>query len=327
VDTHTLDEVDWRLLHALQIEPRARWVEIAAVVGIDAATAARRWNRLRDDGIAWVTGHSTRGQVALVEIECELSQLNRVSDSLKRNSLITGLDRTSGSRDLLATVVAPGLNELAEFSSAIGGLDGLRSTRLHVATELMIDSSNWRLRALSPADAARVPRARPPRLRARKDISDDLRSSIERLLWRDGRMSVTAIAEQVGFPVQRVADAIATMRQSGELKLRTDIARDFTGWPIYAWYFLEAPAQTLQRVRVSIGVVPEVRLAMTSAGRYNLILAVWLRRIADVTRFEIALETALEGSRIADRAVVLRIERHLSRLVGPDSRASEVIEA
>lgn len=120
---------------------------------------------------------------------------------------------------------------------------------------------------------------------------------------------------------QRIADAISTLRQRGELKLRVDLARGYTGWPIYAWYFVEAPARVVDAARTAITSVPEVRLAMTAASRYNLILAVWLRNLADVNRFEMALETALQGSRIADRAVVLRIAKQMGRIVGPDTRA------
>jgi len=48
---------------------------------------------------------------------------------------------------------------------------------------------------------------------------------------------------------------------------------------------------------------------------------VWLRTLADVNRFEMALENALQGARIADRAVVLRIAKQMGRSVGPDTRA------
>ena len=46
------------------------------------------------------------------------------------------------------------------------------------------------------------------------------------------------------------------------------------------------------------------------------------RRLADLNRLEIALTGALEGSRIADRAVVLNIAKHLGRALGSDGRAS-----
>ncbi|WP_179014408.1 AsnC family transcriptional regulator [Paenarthrobacter ureafaciens] len=46
------DERDLRLLHALQVRPRAPWTALAPVVGADAVTLARRWNVLQDRGLA-----------------------------------------------------------------------------------------------------------------------------------------------------------------------------------------------------------------------------------------------------------------------------------
>ncbi|MET8468928.1 Lrp/AsnC family transcriptional regulator [Streptomyces sp. NPDC006422] len=140
-------------------------------------------------------------------------------------------------------------------------------------------------------------------------------------MWRDGRVPVTTIAERHGFSTQRVADALATLRRNGDLHFRTDLAREVSGWPVYTWYFVEASARTIETVRTSLATVPEVRLAFTSPSRYNLILAVWLRRLADVNRFEMALGSALPDSRIADRSVVLSIRKHMAQLIGPDTRA------
>ena len=131
-------------------------------------------------------------------------------------------------------------------------------------------------------------------------------------------MPVATIAERHGHTPQRVADAIATLRHRGELTFRTNLARAVSGWPVYTWYFVEAPARTIEVARSAFGSVPEVRLAATSPSRYNLILAVWLRRLADVNRFEMALGGALEGARIADRSLVVRIRKHMSQILAPD---------
>lgn len=318
-----LDDTDLRLLHALQIEPRAPWSDLASAVGADAGTLARRWARLSAEGIAWVTGHAIRGQLALLEVEVELSQLNAVANGLQNDPFVVVLDHASGSRDLLALVQAPDLGALSTYAlTRLGGLDGIRSVRTHLANEVLIDASRWRLRALEPEEAGRIRPPRPPRPRASRHVPDELRTALARELWHDGRMSVAELSTRTGFAAQRVADAIATLRASGELTFRVDLARGYTGWPIYTWYFVEAPARVIEAARTAITSVPEVRLAMTAASRYNLILAVWLRNLADVNRFEMALETALQGSRIADRAVVLRIAKQMGRMVSPDTRAS-----
>ena len=44
-----LDEDDLALVEALQRDPRAPWTSVADLVGTNAVTASRRWERLRAD--------------------------------------------------------------------------------------------------------------------------------------------------------------------------------------------------------------------------------------------------------------------------------------
>lgn len=317
-----LDELDRRLLHAVQIEPRATWTALAPLLEVDPGTLSRRWRRLTEDGIAWSTGLTRRlGQPALVEIVCEPTKAEAVMAELVADPRVLTLDYTAGSRDLLALISTDDLPGLADYGlQTLGRLAGVRSTRTHLINDIFIDGSNWRFRALSPAEAARVPPPTAPRSRAPRRVAPELRSAIEQEVWKDGRVAVNAIAEKHGFSPQRVADAIAVLRADGELGFRTDVARALSGWPVSTWYFVEAPARTLELARAALAGVPEIRLAFTSASGFNLILFVWLRNVADVNRFEIALEQALVGARIADRSVVLRLAKHLGRAVGRDTR-------
>jgi DNA-binding Lrp family transcriptional regulator len=317
-----LDDIDQRLLHALQIEPRSSWSDLAPLIGADAATLSRRWSRLHDQGIAWITGYRPPQHAALIEIECAPTQTAVTERELRQDPAVLVLDYCSGSRDLLALVNFDSLASLSDYTlHRLGQLSGISSVRTHLMIEILVEGMNWRLRALTPDEAARVRPARPPRARAAHHVHDDLRRAIEIETWKDGRASVAMIARQHNFSAQRVSDAIATLRRSGHLRFRTDIARAATGWPIYTWYFVEAPASVVLAARTAIAKVPEVRLAFTASSRYNLILAVWLRGLTEVTRFEYALEKALAGARIADRSVVLRISKHLGQIIGEDTRA------
>jgi DNA-binding Lrp family transcriptional regulator len=318
-----LDVIDRRLLHALQIEPRASWQTLAPVVGVDASTLARRWARLEGEGIAWVTGHPTHGQTALLEIECELAHVEAVMRELRSDPWVYVLDFSSGSRDLLVLLLAPDLPSLSEYTvGRLGELAGIRTIRTHLASEVLIDGSSWRLRELEPEEAGRIRAPQAPRPRAARRVPEDVREAIVSAVWEDGRMPVATIAERSGISAQRISDGLATMRQTGAVRFRTDLARAASGWPVYTWYFVDAPSHVLEAAKSTIASVPEVRLAFTAASRHNLVLAVWLRRLADVNRFELALENALPGARIADRAVVMRIAKHMNRAVGPDTRAT-----
>lgn len=316
-----VDELDRRLLHAIQIEPRASWAALAPILGADATTLTRRWHRLRQAGIAWTTGIIAPRQNALIEIVCVPAKGESVVEHLRNDRRVIMLDYTSGSRDLMATVAAHDLPALADYAlHVLGRREGVQSMRLHLANEVLIDGSNWRIRALSDDEAARIPSAGAPRARAPRRIVPELRNAIEEELWKDGRATAKAIADRHSFAPQRVTDAIAVMRETGQLRVRTDVARAYSGWPVSAWYFLEIPAQSLASVRTTIARIPEVRMAVSTASQWNLTLLVWLRNLADVTRFEIALEKVLGGASIADRSVVLRALKHLGREVLPDTR-------
>ena len=314
------DEFDARLVHALQVEPRASWADLAPVVGVDSATLARRWARLRTEGIAWSTGYLEPAQVAIVELDFDRHVTREVAARLQQNPGVFVIDVCSGSRDLLLIVIAPDISTLADFVTG-PDLKGLGAVRTHLVSELLTDGSHWRLRALSPAEVEKIPAPRHPRARAARAIPEDLTAAIAREIWADGRASVATIAAASGFAPQRISDAIAVLRSQGVLRLRTDVARAASGWPIYAWYFVEAPARTIESARARIVAVPEVRLAAVCASRYNLIMAVWLRTLADVNRFELALGNALEGARVGDRSVVLHMMKQVGRPIGTDTRA------
>lgn len=322
-----LDDTDARLLHALQIEPRASWQELAPIVGVDAATLARRWKRLRDEGVAWSTGYSPAGQMALLELECEHGQLQTVAEGLRRDREALVVDFSSGSRDLLVLAQADDLAAMSQYAvDRLGQVAGIRAVRTHLINELLVEAVSWRLRSLSPAEVHRIPPPRPPRPRAAKTVPAELEAALREELAKDGRASVGGIAARTGFGPQRVSDAIATLRAEDRLRFRTDIARTYSDWPIYAWYFIEAPGKVIEVLRKRITTIPEVRLAATTASKYNVILAVWLRRLSDVNRLEIALADAFTGARIADRSVVMRIDKHLGRVIGPDGRAVGLAE-
>ncbi|GAF43051.1 hypothetical protein RW1_005_01600 [Rhodococcus wratislaviensis NBRC 100605] len=78
---------------------------------------------------------------------------------------------------------------------------------------------------------------------------------------------------------------------------------------------MQVPAASINKLRSTLSKLAEVRLAVTTASRYNLVMTLWVRDLADVNRFEALLEKVLAGARIADRAVVIRQAVHLGHIL------------
>ncbi|MDQ4213333.1 Lrp/AsnC family transcriptional regulator [Microbacterium capsulatum] len=321
-----LDPLDRRLLNALQVEPRATWTALAPVVGADPATLSRRWQRLHEDGIAWITGRfggATLPGAAMIEVECAPRRVEETAAALAEDAEVLVLDQTAGSRDLLVTASCGSIDALGEYvTGRIAALPGVRSLRTHPWIDLLLEGGDWRLRALSDQERLALPAVPPPRPRAAATVSAPLREILRYELAVDGRATAAAIGERWSVSPQRVVDAIATLRRSGELRLRTDIARRWSDWPVYAWYFIEAPASIVEQLRTELGRVPQIRLAALTASRYNLMLAVWVRDLAAIHTFEVAFERAAPGARIQDRSLVMRIVKHMGRILDENGQAT-----
>lgn len=319
-----LEPVDLRLIHALQVSPRARWSALAPVVGVDPVTLARRWERLTEAGIAWVAGlpgPPLRGVTAMLEIRCGPATTVTLAEEIAQDAQAFTIDLTSGARDLLVMVTADDMSALSSYvMQRLAGLPAIRSTHTHLMSTVFTEAGQWRLRALSGTEVAAVRRGitvpRPGRARADAALEADLL----RELAYDGRQGVSALTRRLGTGERRVREGLATMLASGRLVIRTDMAKTYSGWPVHAWYFLKVPAASINQVGASLSRINEIRLAVTAIGPYNLVLSVWMRSLADVQGLEVMIEDTLPGVTISDRSAVLRTVKNLGHLLDAAGR-------
>ncbi|MFJ8334841.1 Lrp/AsnC family transcriptional regulator [Streptomyces sp. NPDC094437] len=329
-----LDELDRALVQALQIHPRAPWTLVGEVLGVNAVTAARRWQRLERAGLAWVTAYSRLSDLRIVvtgviEIDADPGHGEDVADLLATHPEVVSVKLTAGGRDLVATVQAAGLEELARFTNALfRATPGVRATRTHVATAIPTEGSRWRLRSLDAAQRARLerelPRAPSPRPGKSPSPLDELDIHLAELLGTDGRMTVPDLAQATGAGFTTVRRRLQTLLDSW-LWLRCDLARPLSGWPLSAVYFASVPAPHLDETVRLLATVPEVRSCSITAGPHNVVLDVWLRTLADVHTFEAHLAQRLPRLTIDDRSVVLRTTKHMGRLLDRDGACVGVV--
>ncbi|MEU1048661.1 Lrp/AsnC family transcriptional regulator [Streptomyces sp. NPDC005897] len=323
-DSAGLDELDLAIVHALQIAPRASWRLTGEVLGVDAVTVARRWQRLQDTGLAWVTCVVTDTSAAVVEVDCVPGSSGALANRLAADPRTLSVRHVAGGASLTLLVAAADLQALSAYLlDRLQTLDGVRAARSHIVTKLTAEGGDWRLRSLSRAQqramAAGAPAPSVPVSAAALLTALDRR--IAQALAADGRMPLTDIAQHAGVSVTTARRRMSALLDSRRLALRCDISLPDSGWPITVTFWGQAPADQAETTARALAAIPEVRMCLNTAGPHNIVLDVWLRALSEITSFESRLVRILPHFRIADRNVVLRTVKRIGRLIDERGRA------
>ena len=318
----TLDEIDRKIVHALQIAPRASWNLVGSAVGVDPVTAARRWQRLHDAGAAWISCYAvqTGGDSFLVELTCDPGMSVAVATTLARDHNVASVNVKAGGHDVLAEVGTASLRDSARYSlDRLGRVPGIRSIRTLPVAMAYAEASRWRLRALDRGAEARlaatVPEPRDPALTAPPLTEDDW--ELLHCLADDPRMPLREIGERLSVSpstARRRLDAVA----DGRIRLRCELARTESGWPVCGTFFAHCPADRVGATARALVKIPEVRAVGSLIGPFNLYLALWLRSVAHIQEFESQLNVKVPHMSIADRSLVLRPVKQMGQLVDED---------
>ncbi len=321
-----LDENDLALAEALQRDPRAPWTTVAEVVGTNAVTASRRWERLRATGAAWVTGTPGPGShhaqvLAYVDVTCMPSEKTRVAHELARDAHALSVDITAGGRDLLLTVAAVDLPTLGSYLlERLDRVPGVTGTRARIATRLHAEGSTWRLGVLpaNGASGAAMPFIRPA-------VLDEVDRELMSALGEDGRASYAALAAATGISQPTARRRVDRLIGSGAVILRSEVAAPLAGLPVMVVLSADAPAARLDDVASRLGRLRQVRLSATLAGTPSLLVTAWLPSLEEVHRFEQELVHQVPEADVVDRLVVLRSIKRMGRLLDTWGRATGTV--
>ncbi|MER7015890.1 Lrp/AsnC family transcriptional regulator [Saccharopolyspora sp. NPDC000359] len=323
-----LDELDRAILHALQISPRASWTAVGRVLGVDAVTAARRWERLRSTGRAWTTCYPgvrliDASFTAYVEIDVQSGRAMDAAQALAAHPQVVTIEHLAGGRDLLVMVLVQDLGALSGLiTEHISALPGVARTRAALATRVFSEGSRWRLRSLSPAQQRQLTRPATDRPRAELDEHDH---QLITALSRDARAPAVDLARETGLSAPNVRRRIAGLTHRGDAVLRCEIARNLTEWPVAATLWASVPPGEIDKVAQGLSALPELRMCSSVTGPHNLLFTLWLKSVADLARLESLLADRLPQLQLVDRAVTLRMVKLMGKLLDGRGHAAGTV--
>jgi DNA-binding Lrp family transcriptional regulator len=317
-----LDELDLLLVTALQTTPRADWRHLGQLLGVSASTAARRWAKLTEAGLAWLGCHplrlpSTQAFAAIIEVDTAAGRLYQVAAQLADDPHVFDVVHVSGARDLLVVAGFADHGSLARYLGfRLDSLDGVLASRAQLATIIHTEPSRWRADRL-PTPVSTASAASMPRTRVEPDTVD---LQLMTVLGADPRLPAVELADRTDLSPTTVARRLARLQAGRLLAWRCDVARQAAGWPVAAhlWGWLP-PARTRQVTALLVGM-REVRLCASTTGPTNLFVSVWLRSVRDLDAFQARLASHAPELTITDRAVSLWQLKLGGHLLDPDGR-------
>ena len=141
-----VDELDRRIIEALQLNGRESFRGIAARVGASEATVRARYSRLTSEGILQVVGVTNPlglgFEQALVGVKTS-GPPSTVADEISRWPEADYVVVTAGQFDLVVEVVATDRRELLDLTNKMRALDGVVTTEIFFYLEMWKQLYDW----------------------------------------------------------------------------------------------------------------------------------------------------------------------------------------
>ncbi|MDO5498325.1 MAG: Lrp/AsnC family transcriptional regulator [Propionibacteriaceae bacterium] len=317
------DELDLQIAHLLQIDPRIPWVSAARILGVSASSLARRWARLTDEGLAWIATYPSpagSGLTAFIDVQCAPGRAAELATGLCEHPTILSLDECTGQRNLLLTVIVPSQDRLsALLLDTLRTLPGVTDAQCSIVTTMHAEGSSWRVDALDPEQqrAAAAGLQRPAGSTTGVPDRDLLR-----LLATDGRMSVAALARELGRPTSTIHRELNQLRSHGHVSSRCDVAPELSGWSIEWSWFTNVPLGTKAALVDTLRQRPELRMCASVSGRANLVFSLRARHFDELAQSERLLAASHPTLVPAETMVHLRPRKRMGWLLTPDGRTT-----
>lgn len=227
------DDLDRRIIAALQRNGRASWTEIAEQTGTSLATATRRGSQLLHSGVVRVgvsSGINTPGSadMFLLRIGCRAGMQMQVALALAERTDLRFLSLVTGTCDLLAELVCQRAESLhVQLINEIQTIEGVEVCQSDLVLHTYKVSQTW-AGSLIGDDAADTAVEEPHVC----DPShfDELDTRILEQLREDGRATLRAVGDALGVNESTVRRRFEALRERGCAWLLTLVAASALGF-------------------------------------------------------------------------------------------------
>ncbi|WP_328806389.1 Lrp/AsnC family transcriptional regulator [Streptacidiphilus fuscans] len=271
-----LDALDRRIVAALQVDGRASWRRIAAVLGEGERTVARRGLRLLESGQVVVTGLITQGETAIVRLNCRPGTVRDAAVAVAEWDDTIFSYAVAGPLDCVAEVQCPPGRLGNLMLDRIPALPGVVSQHVSPVLRYFRTVHEWRPGLLTPAEEAeldggsQVPdRVDPPDVEVGPDEWRLLQALAE-----DGRRTHEELAAVAGMSEATVRRRLETFTRRGVVSVRASVEPALLGLPVEALLWIRTRPDQVEPVGAMLVESPLVRYCAAVMGEHQLLVDV-----------------------------------------------------
>lgn len=279
----TLDLLDRKIVHALQLDGRAPFTMIGAALGVSDQTVARRYRRLRSAGALRVLGLTDARRLGhvewLVRLRCVPGAAEPIAAALAERPDTSWVSLTSGGTEIVCFTRTRG--HQPRGNPLLGKLPHtprVVAVTAHCLLRMYFGGAtgwNGRADALTPRETRHL---RPPAPSGRPSPGPvDLTAEDEPLLAelaRDGRAGYRTLAAATGWSESTIHRRLEHLRHTGVLFFDVDIDPRLLGFTCEAMLWLAVPPARLAELGTTLAGHPEVAFAAATTGPTNLVASV-----------------------------------------------------
>jgi DNA-binding Lrp family transcriptional regulator len=327
-----LDEADRRIVAALQLNGRASWKKIAAVLGAKESTVARRGQQLIESRVVGVTGvldhlRCGLGISLIIRVRCRPGRANAVAEALAELAVTRFVTVVSGSADVAAEVVVRRHQDVARvLVEDLPRPDDIVETESMVVVRKFSAFEEWDTGLLGPDAQAQLRDATPftdHRTWHETETLTEQEFAIAGVLARDGRASYAQIAAAVGASESTAARRVESLLTRGCLRLRTLFENPVIGLDVDFMQWLTVEPAELENVGSRLAKEPSTRYVSATTGRFNLCLHGVLPGYGDLYDYLTRVVGALPGVHAADLTLQARTLKRAWTRIDEDGRRAQ----
>jgi DNA-binding Lrp family transcriptional regulator len=326
----TLDEVDRRIVAALQLNGRASWKKIAAVLGAKESTVARRGQQLIESRIVGVTGvldhlRCGLGISLIVRMRCRPGRANTVAEALAELPVTRFVTVVSGSADVAAEIVVRHHRDVAKvLVEDLPHPDDIVETESMVVVRKFSAFEEWDTGLLGPEARGRLRDDATPftdhRAWHETVTLTEQEFAIAGVLATDGRATYAQIAAAVGASESTAARRVESLVTRGCLRFRTLFETPAIGMDVDFMQWLAVEPAELENVGSRLSKEPSTRYVSATTGRFNLCLHGTLPGYGDLYDYLTKVVGAMPGVHAADLTLQARTLKRAWTRIDEDGR-------